>query len=621
MACILGTLVDVYRRRRTLLLALLLLSTSWLTLETFAVDERPLPQPAVQATVHTRYGGEPLLESYRSVENMARRGDLEGLQAFVGGAPQSFLRYRTLLLLARDVRVPMAERAAFYERALSAHLLEPLARNEVRAAHLEVARVAELAGWTQRALEAYGRAYPLPAARLGIARLEPRPQARAQLLLQLGAYTEARAVLERAPAHVNPLLEARVYRGVGELEAALAAYDRVLSGAPDHMEARTERAWVLLALGHLGDAAEAFSALPDATRERGLGAVAAARGELRRAAEHYRRYTQESGDPEGLWLATETLEMAGRPDAALPLYLELLERSSPYQVDAAYRALVLAERRGDAASVRRAAATLSHSTYFGVLRDGPPALPSSSALAPVTLEVLPLAEALERAGDVEAARGELLLALEAAREDEAATVVLAEALQALGEFRRSAQAADRWAQRGSPHRRTWDAAYPRAYPGAVHAYAAAWGVAPALVWAVMRQESAFYPRAVSTSQAKGLMQVVPATWTWLGELLEETPADPFNVADNIRYGTFYLSRLQNTFEGDLERTVAAYNGGPGYVADIVALDAVERDPEAFYRLIDRQETREYLQKVMLNYTVYQELLRTGEQIAGRQVGS
>ncbi|MEI2422272.1 transglycosylase SLT domain-containing protein, partial [Arthrospira platensis SPKY2] len=86
----------------------------------------------------------------------------------------------------------------------------------------------------------------------------------------------------------------------------------------------------------------------------------------------------------------------------------------------------------------------------------------------------------------------------------------------------------------------WRLAYPRAYADAVVAHAASFGVEPALVWAVMRQESAFSPVAVSTSNAQGLMQVIPSTWTWLAELQREPPGDPFDPDTNVRYGTYYL---------------------------------------------------------------------------------
>jgi soluble lytic murein transglycosylase len=580
----------------------------WLALELRVTSARALPYPDVEVALRSVYEGEPLLETYRAVEAMTRRGDVEGLSAFVAAAPESFLRYRALLALARDVRVPMARRAAFYEQVLAAGLLEPLAREEVRVAHLEVARVAELAGQTQRALEAYARALPLPEAARGVARLEPDAEARARLLLRHGAPADARRALERAPEPPPPLLAARVYRALGEHEAALTHLDRLLQAEPAHLEGRTERAWVLLALGRTDEAEAAFGSLDDVVRTRGLAALAAARGAYEEAGEHYAHLAELSGEAGALWLATEMLERSGQPEAALPLYLELAQQRSPYRVDAAYRALVLAERLGDAARAQRAEALLPEDAYFGALRHGLPELLPASRLERATPEALELAAALARVGDREAAVGELLVALAAARGSEAETVALAEALQHLGEFRRSAQAATRWVERGSRDPRTWHLAFPRAYAGVVQRYAAAWGVEPELVWAVMRQESAFYPRAVSTSRAMGLMQIVPATWAWLAELLGDPSADPFNVADNVRFGTFYLGTLMDLFGGDLERVVTAYNGGPGYIGAVDALEAVQRDPEAFYRLIDRQETRDYLQRVMWGYLVYRDVL-------------
>lgn len=596
------------RRQRVLSLLLLIGCALWLALELRVGAARALPYPEVAAAVRSVYEGEPLLADYRAVEAMVRRGDIEGLSAFVAEAPESFLRYRTLLALARDVRVPMARRAAFYEHLLAAGLIEPLAREEVRAAFLEVARVAELAGQTERALDAYTRALPLPAAALGVARLEPDAERRAELLLRVGAPADAQRALARAPKPPPPLLAARVYRALGEHERALEQLERLLQAEPTHLEGRTERAWVLLALGRTDEAAAAFGSLDEVARTRGLAALAAARGAYAEAGERYRQLAERSGEAGALWRATEMLERAGEPEAALPLYLELAQKRSPYRTDAAYRALVLAERLGDAAVAQRAAALLPEDASFGALRHGLPELLPVSRLERAAPEVLERAAALARVGDREAAIGELLVALAAARGSEAETVALAEALQDLGEFRRSAQAATRWLERGSRDPRTWHVAFPRAYAQVVERYAAAWGVEPELVWAVMRQESAFYPRAVSTSRAMGLMQIVPATWAWLAELLDDAAADPFSVADNVRFGAFYLGSLMDLFGGDLERVVTAYNGGPGYIGAIAALEAVQRDPEAFYRLIDRQETRDYLQKVMWGYLVYRDVL-------------
>jgi soluble lytic murein transglycosylase len=129
----------------------------------------------------------------------------------------------------------------------------------------------------------------------------------------------------------------------------------------------------------------------------------------------------------------------------------------------------------------------------------------------------------------------------------------------------------------------------------------------AWVWAIMKQESAFAPFAVSTSNAQGLMQVIPSTWGWLAELQRESPGDPFDPATNIRYGAYYLAWLERLFEGDLELATASYNRGQGYIGRLFASPDIAGDKDELYRYIDALETREYLQIVTLNRDIYRAL--------------
>ncbi len=81
----------------------------------------------------------------------------------------------------------------------------------------------------------------------------------------------------------------------------------------------------------------------------------------------------------------------------------------------------------------------------------------------------------------------------------------------------------------------------------------------ALIRAVMKQESAFHPCAVSTAGAMGLMQIMPGTAETLG--LE----DAFSPGDNVEAGARYLKQLLDRYHGDRRLALGAYNAGPGRV--------------------------------------------------------
>jgi len=95
----------------------------------------------------------------------------------------------------------------------------------------------------------------------------------------------------------------------------------------------------------------------------------------------------------------------------------------------------------------------------------------------------------------------------------------------------------------------------RRWEGPIRRTAAACGLDPALVAALMTAESCGNPRAVSSKGARGLLQVMPYHFA-PGE-------DPFDPETNLRVGVGILCRLLQEAAGDLPRALAAYNGGPG----------------------------------------------------------
>src|SRR5213596_816504 len=90
--------------------------------------------------------------------------------------------------------------------------------------------------------------------------------------------------------------------------------------------------------------------------------------------------------------------------------------------------------------------------------------------------------------------------------------------------------------------------------------AARYAVPERLIWAVIRVESGFDPRAVSSSGARGLMQLMPETAAILGV------RDCFDPHENIDAGTRHLRAMIDRFRRDLRLAVAAYNAGDKAVA-------------------------------------------------------
>ena len=557
----------------------------------------PLPQPDVAASVRTPYRG-ARLAGYDRLFWAELHGDRDEI-ARVAETATGYLRYRALLRRVRDETLEPAERLLGLEELLAYGLISPLRRDDLRRAQLELGDLAAAAGETAKAAAAYGEALPLAEAVWGLSRLDLEPRERAQIFLTEREPDEALRALRGVQA---PELRAPALAATGELEEALAVYGRILRRQLEDAEALEGRFSVLIALERFRQAEALLPELADPLE--GAVRLAEAENDPEAALEAYLNLYRERGDEGSLWAATELLEEQGDAAAALPLYLDLARTEGDYSDDAAFRAYTLATRAGNADAARAADALVPADSFFGLLRGKTRPVPDGR-LERVTPPVLELSRQLQEAGDTEAALGELLIALNQTR-GEAEAVAVAEALQDLGEYGASSERARDFIEAGSRARRTYRAAYPRAFETAVRPAALEFGVPPALLWAVMRQESHFYPRAVSVSSAKGPMQFVPGTWEYIAELLHEPPADPFDVQASARYGAFYLARLLEGFGGNLAHSVAAYNGGPGYVGRLLEEPHLA-DEADFYRFITRDETREYVSRVLDNYAVYTDL--------------
>lgn len=102
------------------------------------------------------------------------------------------------------------------------------------------------------------------------------------------------------------------------------------------------------------------------------------------------------------------------------------------------------------------------------------------------------------------------------------------------------------------------AGIPETYASAINDLARRFDLSPALLEAVVWQESRWRANAVSPAGARGLAQLMPGTARDMGV----DPDDPFA---NLEGGARYLRQQLDRFDGDLERALAAYNAGPGRV--------------------------------------------------------
>lgn len=138
-------------------------------------------------------------------------------------------------------------------------------------------------------------------------------------------------------------------------------------------------------------------------------------------------------------------------------------------------------------------------------------------------------------------------------------------------------------------------------------------LSPYLVLALMRQESAFNKKVVSSAQAIGLMQLLPTTATRVARSMGTKLPDQNDLKKpevNIQLGVKYLSGLLDDFEGNIIFALASYNAGPNKVKQWLETRS-HLLPLEFMESIPYKETRNYVKKVLRNYVIYKTLYGDG----------
>lgn len=133
----------------------------------------------------------------------------------------------------------------------------------------------------------------------------------------------------------------------------------------------------------------------------------------------------------------------------------------------------------------------------------------------------------------------------------------------------------------------------------------------ALVYALARKETDFNPDARSSAGAYGIMQVMPTTAAEMtGDRTFVTdPSKLLVPATNMRLGQAYINRMLQlpAFQGDLLRAVASYNAGPGPMLTAVRKLGPDADPLLLIETIDVPQARDYVEKVVASYWIYQRM--------------
>jgi soluble lytic murein transglycosylase len=148
-------------------------------------------------------------------------------------------------------------------------------------------------------------------------------------------------------------------------------------------------------------------------------------------------------------------------------------------------------------------------------------------------------------------------------------------------------------------------AYPRPFKRVVDAEVKRSGIPEHLAYAIMREESAFKPRVVSSADAVGLMQLILPTAQSMARPLGLTASvDTLKTPEtNIALGCRFLSVLQRRFDYNPLLAVPGYNAGPGAPTRWLK-ERPEQDFDLWVEAIPYRETRRYTKRVLGSMAAY-----------------
>lgn len=150
--------------------------------------------------------------------------------------------------------------------------------------------------------------------------------------------------------------------------------------------------------------------------------------------------------------------------------------------------------------------------------------------------------------------------------------------------------------------------FPLAYVDIVKRAALQFNLSPALIYAIIRQETTFQHDAKSTADAMGLMQILPKNARALAPKMQVTLKGPYDLLqpeNNIKLGTAYLSYLDKYFKHHYTLTASAYNVGITNIIKRQKKQLRQMPMDLWIETMPWKETRNYIRNVMTYYVIYQ----------------
>src|SRR6185295_6832769 len=151
--------------------------------------------------------------------------------------------------------------------------------------------------------------------------------------------------------------------------------------------------------------------------------------------------------------------------------------------------------------------------------------------------------------------------------------------------------------------------YPLDYGDEIRTHAREAGLPGHLIAGVIRQESAFDPRATSPVGARGLMQLMPNTAREFSRKVGVAygPERLYDPDLSVRLGAAYLRELLDRFDGNVELALASYNGGPNRIQRLWRELGPHVQLDDFVETLDIDESRNYIKRILVLADSYRQL--------------